>query len=398
MTQPPTPSLCPSPTLVPIDHSANVEGNGEANGGWEKGEKDASKEDEGKAEENDMKGGSKGGGHSPTIGKGPEIYGLEPLLQAFFFQGRVDEKPTLDKSWELNPGDVETGVRIGVGSFAEVYKGRWRGVTVAVKILLPSKNVDNVKLAASFASEVSLMSKLHHPNILTFYGACSRPPNLFMVVEWMSRGDLFSIIKDPYSQFTRFSLSFRLQLAYQCALGIDYMHSLIPPVIHRDLKSLNLLVGEKWEIRISDFGLSTVKSIYQDNGSAPTLVGTPAWAAPEVLLREGYSESADIYSFGVILWEVVTKKRPYGRMSPTSIMAKIHQRPLMSDIPQNTPKPVIDLLDVCMSLTPDDRPRAADVVSLLQNLLDADLEEEKEIDLLGSFGGHSPFWRGRKGG
>ena len=117
------------------------------------------------------------------------------------------------------------------------------------------------QLMSSFSAEVGLMTKLHHPHILTFYGACTKPPNLLMLTEWMGRGDLFEVIGNPHSPFQRFCLHtrffffffflvtlllkrilFRLKMVEECIVGLCYLHSLVPPVVHRDMKSMNLVI------------------------------------------------------------------------------------------------------------------------------------------------------------
>jgi len=311
-----------------------------------------------------------------------ELFTLDPLLERFLFRGRVEEVSQLDASWEVNVGDVRIVRRVGLGSFAEVYEGEWKGVCVAVKVLIPPSEVSVSKddeLSASFAAEVGIMSKLHHPNILAFYGACTRPPNLMMLTEWMPKGDLFNVIGDEHSPFLTFSLQKRLKLILGCAYGLQYMHSLVPPIFHRDMKSLNLLVNEKWEIKISDFGLSKVKAIYKSQEQKKTVVGTAAWMAPEVLMREEYTDKSDIYSLGVIIWEVATCKHPFTEMSYFSMINAGETGTLQLEYPENLPKSVSELIQMCTERNPNLRPNAEGVGNLLSQRIDKlPYQKEKE--------------------
>jgi serine/threonine protein kinase len=91
------------------------------------------------------------------------------------------------------------------------------------------------------------------------------------------------------------------------ALGINYLHSLDPTIIHRDIKPSNLLVDETWNVKVADFGFARIK----EENATMTRCGTPAWTAPEIIRGEKYSEKADLYSFGVVMWEMLTRKQPY---------------------------------------------------------------------------------------
>src|SRR3989344_4790644 len=135
-------------------------------------------------------------------------------------------------------------------------------------------------------------------------GACVKRPNLCIVTEFVQQGALKDIlhnpsIKLPYQQ--------KLRILHSAASGIGHLHSLEPAIIHRDLKPSNLLVDENWNVKVADFGFARIK----EENATMTRCGTPAWTAPEVIRGEHCFESADVYSFALIMWEMLTRKQPY---------------------------------------------------------------------------------------
>eukprot|EP00009_Paramoeba_aestuarina_P014593 CAMPEP_0201540094 /NCGR_PEP_ID=MMETSP0161_2-20130828/70761_1 /ASSEMBLY_ACC=CAM_ASM_000251 /TAXON_ID=180227 /ORGANISM="Neoparamoeba aestuarina, Strain SoJaBio B1-5/56/2" /LENGTH=478 /DNA_ID=CAMNT_0047947541 /DNA_START=1302 /DNA_END=2738 /DNA_ORIENTATION=- len=299
-----------------------------------------------------------------------QTYLLQDDLRAFLMDGQIKMVGSL-ASWEINIRDIEVEKRIGFGSFAEVYKARWRGMDVAVKILLPSVAGDK-QLLAEFTTETSLMSKLHHRNVLSFYGAYCKPPNLCIVTEWMGRGSLYDIIHGEKSKYQTFPLGFRLKLAHDISLGVAYLHSIVPPVIHRDLKSLNLLVDSNWLVKVADFGLSTIKDYYEETSS---IVGTPAWTAPEVLKGEKYNEKADVYSFGIILWEVTEGKRPFSGYRLKRIMEAVCDHGERPPISPDTLPDIQELMTECWQENIAKRPPFSQISQKIAELM---LQQEKE--------------------
>ncbi len=148
------------------------------------------------------------------------------------------------------------------------------------------------------------MESLRHPNIVMFMGACTKSPgNLAIVLEFCKNNCLWALLQD-----LRIPLSWekRLELAIGVAKGMMYLHSFAVPVLHRDLKSLNVLLDEYYTPKIADFGWTRLLA------EKMTLkVGTFQWMAPEVILTKTYTEKADVYSFGIILWEIASREPPY---------------------------------------------------------------------------------------
>ncbi|KAG5237111.1 dual specificity protein kinase splA [Salix suchowensis] len=188
--------------------------------------------------------------------------------------------------WE----DLIIREQIGQGSCGTVYHALWYGSDVAVKVFRQEYSED---IILAFKQEVSLMKRLRHPNVL-----------LFMV------GSLFRLLQ---RNTTKLDLRRRAHMALDIARGMNYLHHYNPPIIHRDLKSSNLLVDKNWTVKVGDFGLSRLK--HETYLTTKTGKGTPQWMAPEVLRNEPSDEKSDVYSYGVILWELATEKIPWDNLN-----------------------------------------------------------------------------------
>jgi serine/threonine protein kinase len=202
---------------------------------------------------------------------------------------------------DIKDDELQILSELGKGCFGTVYKGKCRGKIVAIK-KLHQQNMEDLE---EFKKEIQFLTHLRHPNIVLFMGACTQVGKLAIVTEYLPRGDVHAVVhtKQP-------PLLMILSMALDVAQGMNWLHLSKPPIIHRDLKPTNLLVDENWKVKICDFGLSAwqLQKTLQDPGVAP---GTPLWMSPEVLKGRPLSEKADVYSFGIVLWEMFTGKEPY---------------------------------------------------------------------------------------
>lgn len=256
--------------------------------------------------------------------------------------------------------DIVIGERIGRGSFGEVYRGVWLQTDVAVK-KLPADILNNQSLVEEFNQEVRLLRSLMHPNILQFMGACLLPPDICLITEYIPRGDLYKIIHDA-SVVLDWALIKKISI--DVARGMHYLHSSNPVIIHRDLKSHNVLIGEHWNAKVADFGLC---KIIRDKGSKGkyTPCGTPKWAAPEVLRNEVYTTKADIYSFGIILWEMASRQDVFPGMSAFELIMQVGRNNLRPAIPTGTFAPLATLITECWDADPDSRPTFERILTIL---------------------------------
>ncbi|ELR14284.1 protein kinase [Acanthamoeba castellanii str. Neff] len=218
-------------------------------------------------------------------------------------------------TWELPIKDITLHPqRLGSGSYGSVFKGELRGSEVAVKcISLPEGNdtqEQSEKLIANFRNECAIMTKLPHPNVLTLMGVCieEEQRKLMLVMELMRES-----VYDMLHQKNQGKIPFkkRMKVARECCLGMNYLHTASQPILHLDLKTQNLLINDQDVTKVADFGLSRVSSKMRTAASGP--VGTPIYTAPELFLDEDapLNTKADVYSFGIILWELLTCEVPY---------------------------------------------------------------------------------------
>jgi len=145
--------------------------------------------------------------------------------------------------------------------------------------------------------------------------------------------------------------------------GMTYLHKSDPIIIHRDLKSHNLLVNENWKVKVCDFGLS--KILDQQNDTM-TACGTPSWTAPEILRNEHYTEKADVYSFAIVLWECITREDPHDGILPFQVVLAVGTKGMRLDIPPECPTNWKNLIKACWDEDQNLRPSFDDIMIQLE--------------------------------
>jgi serine/threonine protein kinase len=263
---------------------------------------------------------------------------------------------------QYEPSDIVVGTRMGVGNFGEVYHAVLNRTTdVAVKRLFIPQQRQTPETYAAFMEEVQLLGRLQHPNVIQFLGIV-RPPELAMVTEFMDLGSLHDVLYSANASSLTWPLV--VSLLRDAARGLDYLHKIKPPVIHRDVKPANLLVNHNFQIKVADFGISRVESLTQ----TMTAIGTAQWMAPEIIRNAPYSTSADVYSFGVVIWEVCTRQVPFGSCNPMQVVFKVNagERPPITD---GIPRVLADLIERCWHEDQYQRPAFVDVVQILNTAI-----------------------------
>ncbi|XP_076637858.1 mitogen-activated protein kinase kinase kinase 7 [Colletes latitarsis] len=258
---------------------------------------------------------------------------------------------------EINYDEIQTEQVVGKGSFGVVWKGKWRGQYVAVKYI----NSEGERKA--FTVEVRQLSRVMHPNIVKLYGACTKNP-VCLVMEYAEGGSLYNVLHcNPQPRYTA---GHAMSWALQCARGVAYLHNMKPkPLIHRDLKPPNLLLVMGGQtLKICDFGTACDLNTYMTNNK-----GSAAWMAPEVFEGSRYTEKCDVFSWGVILWELLSRKKPFDEIGGSAyrIMWAVHvgQRPPLIE---GCPKPIEDLMTRCWHKSPEERPSMDEVVEIMTTL------------------------------
>ena len=264
------------------------------------------------------------------------------------------------------PQEVTLLEQLGSGAFGTVYRGEWGGRAVAVKVLQTSCSNSSKELN-SFRQEVAVLSRLRHPNIITFYAACTVPPNICIIEELAEGGSLHAALHGVRGARRCAALPMRqlLDIAEDIARAMCYLH---PRIVHRDLKSLNVLLDANGSAKVCDFGIAKFKDrtfVSTANGQA----GTPSYMAPELFDGGSVTEKVDCYAFGILLWEMLTGKVPWGDVpSPMQIIyyvGVLGQRP---SIPSSAPPLLRDLMVSCWAEDPASRPPFTLILSKLKDL------------------------------
>jgi serine/threonine-protein kinase CTR1 len=253
----------------------------------------------------------------------------------------------------------------------------WCGSFVAIK--KPSNGIPP-DLLQKFVDEVQIMTLFHHPNIVIFLGACITEPNICLLLEYCEHGDMKQFLKAQKKMINTHILH---RFATDVARGMKYLHIRLN-LVQRDLKTQNLLVDHNHNVKISDFGLTK-----KEDNKLKTSCGTPYYAAPEVVRGEMYDLSADVYSFAIVLWELVTLDEPYDGMDPLQAAHAAAQNGLRPKIPFICPDEYAKLMRDCWVDCPESRPTFEEILNRLVEIK-KELYENKSSSQNHRGGGISP--------
>ncbi|XP_077950108.1 mitogen-activated protein kinase kinase kinase 7 isoform X2 [Gasterosteus aculeatus] len=259
---------------------------------------------------------------------------------------------------EINYEDIEVEEVVGRGAFGVVCKAKWKGNDVAIK------TIESESERKAFIVELRQLSRVNHPNIVKLYGSCNNP--VCLVMEYAEGGSLYNVLHgaEPLPYYTA---SHAMSWCFQCSQGVAYLHGMKPKaLIHRDLKPPNLLlVAGGTVLKICDFGTACDIQTHMTNNK-----GSAAWMAPEVFEGNNYSEKCDVFSWGIILWEVITRRKPFDEIGGPAfrIMWAVHNgtRPPLI---HNLPKPIESLMTRCWSKDPSQRPSMEEIVKIMTHLM-----------------------------
>jgi len=311
-------------------------------------------------------------------------------------------------SSEISFKEVKLEDVIGGGGFGQVWAAKWQGTPVAVKVLTGTAQAETVPKAVleEFIAEINIISGMRHPNICLFMGACLTPPNRAIVTELCENGSLWDALRSPLGSsycvadghsrsawplelyelapppplYHNGQVSFSVpseppmppagawpwalvkRVSAGAARGMCYLHSGKPPVLHRDLKSANILLDESYTAKLADFGLSRLKAV---RSGMTGNCGTVQWMAPEVLMNEDYAEPADVFSYGIILWEMLTKECPYEGMTPIQCALSVLNENKRPEIPGWCPQRFCALIKDCVEKDPKARPTFPQILAAL---------------------------------
>lgn len=263
--------------------------------------------------------------------------------------------------------------KIGEGMFGEVFRGKFCGTDVAIK-QLKVEGLKHGEVVDDLRKEAEILQQLRHPNVILYMGICLKP-NVCIITEFASRGSLFDIL---YDHDLVVNYEKMMKIAWGIARGMNYLHSLDRKIIHRDLKSQNVLISEEWTVKICDFGLSHVRKrvetvtikklqnlLFMGKKTPGTVTGhygvygTPEWIAPEVLQSLPYNESIDVYSFGIVLCELLSRQLPYRdryHITDNQDVIDCVLEGAIPTIPSWVDEPFRNVIEWCLDRNPTERP------------------------------------------
>jgi len=260
---------------------------------------------------------------------------LKPML-GIMGKGNSHDLKSYQDNWDIPFESISDLQWLGSGAQGAVFSGKLKNEIVAVKKVREQKETD-----------IRHLRKLNHPNIVQFRGVCTQAPCYCIVMEYCPYGPLYNLLRDG-EEIPPIRL---VSWAKQIASGMHYLH--VNKIIHRDLKSPNVLIGRHEMVKISDFGTSRE---WNEISTKMSFAGTVAWMAPEIIRNEPCSEKVDIWSYGVVLWELMTCETPYKDVDSSAIIWGVGSNSLHLPIPLSCPDGFRLLIKQCWAAKPRNRP------------------------------------------
>eukprot|EP01147_Barroeca_monosierra_P001787 gene1787-4897_t len=337
------------------------------------------------------------------------------------------ELSLMERAWEIDFRDLTLLECIGQGTFGEVYRGIWNESMVAVKKLRSAIALLNPDFLDEFQAEVRLQRTLRHRNVVLFFGAGVFPDETpFLVTEYLRKGSLEQVLASVWPKnvdcnneavFNAINpdnslpWALRVKFARDAARGMNFLHGQSPPRLHRDIKSANMLVSEKWTVKVADFSALTIwcdhylglhlksssfayvlflRLSMSDNRQMTQAVGTLSWCAPEVMGGHHYGLPCDVYSFGILMWEIETCRLPYAEVNrartiPSLVLQGI--RPSLLDVhhfPRKYAQDYRQIITQCWQGEADSRPTFPEILEQLENIHNLlskdDTDSDERID------------------
>ncbi|KAM2419960.1 hypothetical protein EV1_026198 [Malus domestica] len=297
------------------------------------------------------------------------------------------------KKWQFTHEEVlditkNLQTSIGKGGFGTVYHGCMKdGTQVAVKMLSAS----STQGPREFQTEAELLMRIHHRNLASFIGYCDDANNLALIYEYMANGNLKNYLSDA-ERSSRMTWEMRLRIAIDAAQGLEYLHhGCKPPIVHRDVKTANILLSENLEAKIADFGLSKVFASDIETQVVSTVMGTVGYLDPEYHNCQRLNEKSDVYSFGVVLLELITGQPAVIKSDEvihiaTWVSSKLEKRELkcivdqgmQGEFDEHSVWKALEIAMACTSSTSQHRVTMDVVLSELKNCLEMELSRHRE--------------------
>lgn len=286
----------------------------------------------------------------------------DALAQALMDQTCPAESLQDYDEWTIDLRKLNMGMAFAQGAFGKLYRGTYNGEDVAIKLLeKPENDAERAQLMEQqFAQEVMMLANLRHPNVVRFIGACRKPMVWCIVTEYAKGGSVRQFLTRRQNRAV--PLTVAVKQALDVSRGMAYMHGL--GFIHRDLKSDNLLICGDKSIKIADFGVARIE--VQTEGMTPE-TGTYRWMAPEMIQHRPYNQKVDVYSFGIVLWELITGMLPFQNMTAVQAAFAVVNKGARPIIPGDCLPVLGEIMTRCWDANPDVRPPFTDVVTMLEH-------------------------------
>jgi predicted Ser/Thr protein kinase len=244
---------------------------------------------------------------------------------------------------------------LGAGSYGKVYLGEWRGAEVAIKVNNAISDTDG------FLAEAKLtLGMSPHPNLVQTFGVSLDGPSPCIVLEFCGGGSLDTSIFNGAT----ITDAKRKELALKIAYGLLHLHN--NNIVHRDLAARNILLTAEGQPKISDFGMSRIVKDDATQGKTKSLVGPLRWMAPESLKSQAYSVKSDVWSYGILVWEIAAGSEPHMEEDQLVVIVKIRDSGFTPAIPPNCDPALKEVMEMCWQLDPNNRPTMEDVVARLR--------------------------------
>jgi len=214
-----------------------------------------------------------------------------------------------------------------------------------------------------FIKEINVISNLRHPNIVLYMGASFHKNQYYMVSEYIPKGSLFEYLHVHKQKFSELEM---LHIAFEVSVAIKYLHS--RKICHCDLKSSNILLDENNKIKVSDFGLSRFKNIFLISENKGR-IGTPHWMPPEIMKGNKYEECSDVFSYGMILWEMMTCEIPYYGLTSIQIIGMVSDFRKIVEVPNSGHPALINLIKGCLKFEQEKRPTVEFIIKFLEKAI-----------------------------
>ncbi|KAK6913973.1 Serine-threonine/tyrosine-protein kinase, catalytic domain [Dillenia turbinata] len=305
---------------------------------------------------------------------------LEKHLSKVWSRNLDSQRPK--EAWEIDLAKLDLRHAVAHGTYGTVYRGTYDSQDVAVKVLDWGEDglmttAETAALRASFRQEVAVWQKLDHPNVTKFVGASMGTSNLkvpaanvssgsipsracCVVVEYLAGGTLKNYL--IRNRRKKLALQIVIQIALDLSRGLSYLHS--KKIVHRDVKTENMLLDTHRNLKIADFGVARVEAQNPKDMTGET--GTLGYMAPEVLEGKPYNRRCDVYSFGICLWEIYCCDMPYPDLSFAEVSSAVVRQNLRPEIPRCCPNSLASIMRKCWDANPDKRPDMDEVVRLLE--------------------------------